>query len=231
MFVKVHTDEGITGIGECRGWPRVIQTAIEDLKRISSAKTRAYRADLAEDAVAMMGHGMTGVVGGGAMTGIEMALWDILGKSVGKPVWDLLGGRSATGPRLRPRQHPGAARWSSSGRGFTTLKCSRLGPGPQGRGMREALGAGRSDDRPARPAVVRGPMRSGRPGAGRVRHPFYEDPVPPENVDGWRGFGGGARAAGGGRAHSTIWGFREFIEREIVDVVQPTWAGPEASSR
>ena len=40
-----------------------------------------------------MGHGMTGVVGGGAMTGIEIALWDILGKKLGVPVCDLLGGR------------------------------------------------------------------------------------------------------------------------------------------
>ena len=43
--------------------------------------------------IAMMGHGMTGVVGGGAMTGIDMALWDIKGKALGTPVWNLLGGR------------------------------------------------------------------------------------------------------------------------------------------
>jgi galactonate dehydratase len=41
----------------------------------------------------MMGHGMTGIVGAGAMTGIEIALWDILGKSLGAPICDLLGGR------------------------------------------------------------------------------------------------------------------------------------------
>jgi len=32
--VKVYTDEGITGIGECSGWPRVIETAVQDLKTI-----------------------------------------------------------------------------------------------------------------------------------------------------------------------------------------------------
>lgn len=34
LFVKVYTDEGIVGIGECSGWPRVIETAVQDLKRI-----------------------------------------------------------------------------------------------------------------------------------------------------------------------------------------------------
>jgi galactonate dehydratase len=36
---------------------------------------------------------MVGTVGGGAMTGIEMALWDIKGKALGQPVWNLLGGK------------------------------------------------------------------------------------------------------------------------------------------
>ena len=42
---------------------------------------------------AMMGHGMTGIVGAGAMTGIEMALWDIIGQACGQPVHRLLGGK------------------------------------------------------------------------------------------------------------------------------------------
>ena len=33
-FVKVYTDEGITGLGEGSGWPRVVETAINDLKPI-----------------------------------------------------------------------------------------------------------------------------------------------------------------------------------------------------
>lgn len=31
LFLKIDTDEGITGIGECSGWPRVVETAIHDL--------------------------------------------------------------------------------------------------------------------------------------------------------------------------------------------------------
>ena len=33
-FVKIYTDEGIVGIGEGSGWPKVVQTAIEDMRPI-----------------------------------------------------------------------------------------------------------------------------------------------------------------------------------------------------
>ena len=32
LFVKIYTDKGIVGIGECSGWPLVVQTAVNDLK-------------------------------------------------------------------------------------------------------------------------------------------------------------------------------------------------------
>jgi galactonate dehydratase len=61
---------------------------------------------------------------------------------------------------------------------------------------------------------------------GRALEPhgllFYEDPVAPENVEAL------ARVAGAvdipiaaGERHATLWGVRELIEREIIDVVQP----------
>ena len=68
LFVKVYTDEGITGVGEGGGWPREVETAVEDLATLligedpresSGCGRRCY--------VAQMGHGMTGTVGGGAI--------------------------------------------------------------------------------------------------------------------------------------------------------------------
>ena len=32
LFVEIHTDAGMTGIGECSGWPRVIERAVQDLE-------------------------------------------------------------------------------------------------------------------------------------------------------------------------------------------------------
>jgi len=57
------------------------------------------------------GFSKTGSIGASAISGIEVALWDILGKDLGVPVWRLLGGKT---PRPRsglhspwPGQHEG----------------------------------------------------------------------------------------------------------------------------
>ncbi|MGO7207911.1 mandelate racemase/muconate lactonizing enzyme family protein, partial [Rhizobium ruizarguesonis] len=82
LFLKIDTDEGITGIGECSGWPRVVETAIHDLAPLLIGEDPAHTERLWQKMhIAMMGHGMLGTVGGGAMTGIDMALWDIKGKA------------------------------------------------------------------------------------------------------------------------------------------------------
>ena len=87
LFVKVTTDEGLHGIGEASGWPRVVETAIHDLTPLMIGEDPFLIERLwLKMYTAMMGHGMTGVVGNGAMTGIEMALWDLKGKALGVPV-------------------------------------------------------------------------------------------------------------------------------------------------
>ena len=93
-FVKVYTDEGIIGLGEGSGWPRVVETAINDLKPIVIGEDpmnieRIWQKML----VSTMGAGMTGTPGSGSMNAIDMALWDIKGKALNTPVWNLLGGK------------------------------------------------------------------------------------------------------------------------------------------
>ena len=75
-FVKVYTDEGITGLGEGSGWPRVVETAINDLKPIVIGEDpmnieRIWQKML----VSTMGAGMTGTPGSGSMNAIDLALW------------------------------------------------------------------------------------------------------------------------------------------------------------
>jgi galactonate dehydratase len=225
-FVEVHTDEGITGIGEASGWPRVIQTAIEDLKAVVVGEDPGRIEWIWQKMlIAMMGHGMTGVVGAGAMTGIEIALWDILGKAVNRPVCDLLGGRVRD--TVRVYAHAGTVERAQElvGRGFDALKCSSLErPVQLIRDVRAALG-----DEVDLMTDVHGPPWYSVADAIRVGQEleeydilFYEDPVPPENVDALARVSEAINVPlAAGERSSTVWGFRELIEREIVDVVQP----------
>ena len=75
LFVKVETEEGLYGLGEASGWPVVVQAAIRDLTPILIGEdpTRIKRI-WQKMLLAMMGHGLTGVVGAGAMTGIDNAV-------------------------------------------------------------------------------------------------------------------------------------------------------------
>src|SRR6266516_2711242 len=74
LLVKVHTDEGITGLGEVSCTPR---WSGED--QVTAAH---FIATIFEP---LFGHPFT-------KAAIEMALWDMLGKSVGLPLYRLLGG-------------------------------------------------------------------------------------------------------------------------------------------
>jgi galactonate dehydratase len=225
-FVKVETDEGIVGLGEASGWPRVIQTAIQDLTPILVGEDPGRIERLWQKMLlATMGHGMTGIVGAGAMTGIEIALWDILGKKLGVPVCDLLGGRCRD--RVRVYAHASTVERGQElvARGYTALKAGSLTrPVEVIHDLRRGLG-----DDVDLCIDVHGPPWFSVPDAIRVGQAleeydllFYEDPVPPENVDAL------AKVAAGvslplacGERSATLYGFRELIEREIPDVIQP----------
>lgn len=133
IFVKVHTDEGITGLGEATGGlatkPNVGD--VEELKRFVIDEDprhpdriwqKMYRGRYASYTT--------------GMSGIEIACWDILGKSLNLPVWQLLGGKHrdklrvyANGWYKGPRE-PGffadeAAKLVA--RGYTALKFDPFG--------------------------------------------------------------------------------------------------------
>lgn len=152
LLVRVHTDEGIHGLGEVSCTPRwsgedqvtaahFISTIFEpmlcgeDPRDIERLTTR-MRAALA-------GHAFT-------KAALEMSLWDILGKSTGLPVYRLLGGPvrefiptkwSVSG--VEPDRAAGIARWAFE-QGFRTLKV-KVGIDPaqdvaRVRAVREAIG-------------------------------------------------------------------------------------------
>jgi galactonate dehydratase len=96
VFVKVETDQdGLYGWGEATlEWKtRAVVGCVEDLVPLMLGRDPR---DIENAVRAMTKHGFwkLGVIGRSAIAGIEQALWDIFGKSVGLPVWRLLGGKT-----------------------------------------------------------------------------------------------------------------------------------------
>ena len=97
LLVKVSTDQGVTGWGESHAvmTPRVVQTAITDLFRPVLLGLDARRIEAIWEKMystqRLRGYG-TGFFTR-AMAGIDIALWDLVGKAAGMPVYQLLGGK------------------------------------------------------------------------------------------------------------------------------------------
>jgi galactonate dehydratase len=227
LFVKVMTNAGVYGVGEGSGWPRVVETAVRDLANVLIGEDPAHVDRLwSRMHLATMGHGMLGTVGGGAMTAIEMALWDIKGKVLGQPVWNLLGGRFRD--RIRVYGHAKTPERAAElrGRGIAAMKVPFTGAVALDEvwAIREAMG-------PEIDLMVdaHGPSWMTTADAiriGRELEPldllFYEDPIPPENLDGYRRIRDAvAVPLAAGERLATIWGLRPLIEGDLVDVVQP----------
>ncbi len=226
LFVKVYTDEGIVGIGECSGWPRVIETAVQDLKSILIGQDPMDIERLWQKMMsALMAHGMLGSVGGGAMTGIDMALWDIKGKALNTPVWNLLGGKMRDRIRIYAHANTVEVALDLKKRGITAIKCGGVSdPVRKVDTLRTAIGAemdlmidlhGPPWLTPADAAQV---ARALEP----YKLMFVEDPIAPENLDGYRRIRDAANVTlAGGERMATIYGLRDLIEKDLVDVVQP----------
>ena len=97
VFVKLVTDDGIVGYGEAYGAtfrPHVVAAAIEDLAdhfllgedphHVERFWRRAYSRGFTQRPDVTMS---------GCLSALEMACWDIVGKAVDRPVYELLGGR------------------------------------------------------------------------------------------------------------------------------------------
>jgi len=226
LFVKIFTDAGIYGVGEASGWPRVVETAIQDLSSILVGENPFEIEKLWQKMLlAMMGHGMTGIVGGGAMTGIEMALWDIKGKALGVPVYELLGGKIRDRVRLYAHAHTPERARELVDRGFGALKTGGVtNPLHKVAAMRKEVG-----DEIDLMVDIHGPPWLTTKDAIRMGQAleefnllFYEDPVAPEDIDAIARVSAAVNIPiAAGERHATIWGAKELIEREIVDVVQP----------
>ncbi len=100
-FVRVTTDEGIVGYGDCTDWGSAIPVAacVRDLAPLivgqDPANVERIWWQLYNKTIRSIGG-----IAHKAMAGIDSALWDVKGKRLGAPVYDLLGGKMRDSLRL-----------------------------------------------------------------------------------------------------------------------------------
>jgi L-alanine-DL-glutamate epimerase-like enolase superfamily enzyme len=245
FLVKVHTDEGLVGIGEADTSPYVARTMVE--MPASHSIARGFRELLTgEDALQtdrlwrLMFHGTDHYGRGGAalhvISAIDMALWDLAGKAAGRPVADLLGGRRVEevpvyASEVMPETADEVRRIAEGAvaAGYTALK---LGWGPLGRSVEtdvELIATARAVVGAERALMIDG----GR--AYTVKRAlellrlvedqdlyWFEEALAPDDLDGYRRLADAATVRiAAGEADSGIGPFRALVERGHVDVLQP----------
>jgi D-galactarolactone cycloisomerase len=95
-LVRVETDDGISGVGSCSGNGELLEVIVDGVLRPLLIGMDPTEIDEIWDKVYVRGgHKEFGTRGIGvvAMSGVDIALWDILGKARGVPVYELLGGK------------------------------------------------------------------------------------------------------------------------------------------
>jgi galactonate dehydratase len=95
VFAHVFTDDGIQGVGEgtCEFQPRAVEAAIQQLARRVAVGQSAFSIERLWQDMFRNEFARGGPILNSAIAAIEFAMWDIVGKALDRPVYDLLGGR------------------------------------------------------------------------------------------------------------------------------------------
>jgi len=97
IFLKLTTDSGITGVGEvytATFSPHVVAAMIEDVAERHVIGQDPFQIETLWRRMYGRGYALRpDITLGGVMSGLEMACWDIVGKELNKPVYELLGGQ------------------------------------------------------------------------------------------------------------------------------------------
>lgn len=246
-YLRVYTDEGIYGTGECshvdHGWRGTAESMKElligrdplDVDACFEQVRRAY----------IFRGGMSGL-GISVLSGIEIALWDLAGKALGVPVYRLLGGKFRDRVRLyvdSAHADYGKRAAEVRARGFNAIKFDlddannphKLDPWnwsitpdelrsmvDQVAQIREAIG-------PSMDLAIDLHGRYDGYAAMKLAHAlepynllWLEEPVPPENIDALRRIKQSTRTPiCAGENLYLRHGFRDLLEQQAVDIIMP----------
>jgi D-galactarolactone cycloisomerase len=244
-LVEVATDEGLTGWGEalCQGLqpPEIAAAAVA-----SALRPLLLGADPLQPEVLWhrmyhqtRDYGLKGAVIG-AISGVDIALWDICGKARGEPIAKLLGGMFRDKVQAYAT---GFYRVTGKGEAKRLAAEAKQRYADGFRAMKFKLGFGIEDDLAVMQAIreatsglayeamidtnhgygVADAIRLGRGiEAQGWKLRWYEEPVTQEDLE---GYGEVRRALGtpiaGGENEFTLFGFRELFARRAVDIAQP----------
>ena len=232
LFLKVHTNAGIVGLGEpvLEGRAKTCATAVEEIAPYLVGKDPR---PVVHHWQAIYRHAFYrgGPILTSVLSGIDQALWDIKGKALGVPVYELLGG--PTRDRVRVYAHAGTAEAikRAMARGFTAFKTGPAKRRParivenkafvyrvaeRFAGLRDAGGPevdiaidfhGAIPPQTAKLLI-------------KVLEPyqpfFVEEPVQCQNVDVLANIARGTHLPiATGERIFTKWGFREILEKEL----------------
>ena len=130
--IQIHTDTGISGVGQtaCWGYPEAVDNIINTFKKYLIGQN-PLRIEHHWQYLYRMGP-FRGTALSGAISAVDIALWDIKGKHLGVPIWELLGGNCRDKIRLHLLGGGGtpetmyAAAKAAVEEGFTALKFDPL---------------------------------------------------------------------------------------------------------
>ena len=244
ILVRVTTNEGVEGIGSVGVGNGAAAYILEHHLKSIVIDQNPFDVELLWEKMfrGTLNYGRKGIVLE-AISAIDIALWDILGKATGQPVYNLLGGK--TRERIpvyasRLYAHKDLELLASQAQtfrkqGFKAMK-QRFGYGPPDglEGMRRNLELVRT----VRDAI--GPdidlMADAYMGwdvtyaIGMIRMledaglhlKWIEEPVIPDDIDGYARIRRAVHTPiSGGEHEFTRYGFRELIRKEAVDILQP----------
>jgi L-rhamnonate dehydratase len=247
-LVKVSTDEGLVGWADVETQPHVAKAVVQapasgsgmfeglrelavgiDPFEVERLWDRLYRGSIY--------YGRRGVAVQ-AISGIDIACWDIMGKATGRPVYQLLGAGyrervrayASTLFRSTPEAMAEAARGYLA-RGFTAIKFGWgvFGQDP-GRDVELVAAAREAVGDSVELMVDCGWLvrRTPKEAAAMVRRlepyrPFWiEEPLAPDDYDGYRALAEAvATPIAAGEQEATLWGFDALLRQGKIDVVQP----------
>lgn len=243
-LVRIHTDCGLTGVGECivRLTPTATRDIIRDLAPLLIGKDPLDREALWELLFgAMMNRGHNRGFFVEAVSGIDIALWDLAGRALDLPLYRLLGGchqsrlrTYASSLRFRAFDVVTAQAREWKERGFRSMKI-KIGRDPSNyepdlelvRVIRAAVGEDVTlmvDANCAYADDVATALEVGRKLQDMGVY-WFEEPISPENVEGYRHLADrlDMRIAGG-EADFMRFGAADFLRQRAIDVIQPNLA-------